>query len=317
MTMLFTNQEQSAVSSQLPTLDASEYRWHPSPADSSVMQRKANGVESLVGIKQVNANGGYDFYQNIVLRVCDISALSLSKFKKAMAASLLESRFENPSISCYGFWGQNKNLYTPHIQYKSFQNDAEAQHWVNGAIVALATTKTCEELRAERNNKRRESKVQKHANSLDIFIVADVDCEDAILAPGAKIEIMSLFNHLIWDGKGRYFAGQLVQRTCKILDSGKENSMPSYTWGQEMTKLDPPLLDVLEVGLDSVGPDYAIIHKKMLDSQLRVGVRIYDSFYSCSLDKPTLISIPVKLGSVSFQNFRGASRVSALSHHRS
>ena len=302
--MTSTVQQQTMVVPQLPTLDASEFRWHPSPADSSIMQRKANGIEAWVGIKDPNANGAYDFYQDIVLRVRDISGLSLSRFKRALMISLLEARFENPSISCYGVWGQNKNPYIPHIQYKSFEDDTEAQVWASDIITALPTTKICEELRAERNKKRRSLKVREHANSLDVFIVADVDSEDAILAPGAKIEIMCLFNHLIWDGKGRYFAGQLVQRASKILDSGKENTMPSYLWGEEMTNLDPPVLDVLEVGLDSLGPGYDVIHKKLLDSQLRVRVRIHDLSNPCSLNRPTLISVPVKLGPFSLQDLR-------------
>nr|QED55504.1 TRI18 [Trichoderma protrudens] len=255
---------------QIPALEPSEFRWHPSPADSSIIQRKANGVENLVGIKEANAKGAYDFYNHIVLRVGDVSRLTLSNIKSAFMRAMLDARFENPSIACYGVWGQNENPHLPHIQYKSFRSHSEARAWANDSICIRATSLTGEELRIERN-KRRAAAAPKSANSLDVIISADTTSEKAILVPGTKVEVVCLFNHLIWDGKGRLFASELVQRASKILDNKEENKMPMHRWGEEKARLDPPILDVLQVGLERLGPDYEATLQRLLSSQLQVG----------------------------------------------
>ncbi|RYP15909.1 hypothetical protein DL765_005443 [Monosporascus sp. GIB2] len=264
------NAEEPAL--QLPTLDPSDFRWHPSPTDSSVLQRKANGVEALVGIKDENAIGAYDFYNNIVLRVADISGLTLPRLKRAFVRAMLDSRFENPSIACYGVWGQNKEPHLPHIQYRPFKSHSEARAWAHNSIFVRATTLTSQELRAERIKKRRAAAVPQPANSLDIIISADVADERTPLEPGTKVDIMFLFNHLSWDGKARYFTSELVQRAAEILDKGEENTVPAHRWGEEKARLDPPILDVMLVGLDRLGPDYEVVHRKLLNSQLQVGL---------------------------------------------
>nr|QED55500.1 TRI18 [Trichoderma rodmanii] len=256
---------------QIPALVPLDFRWHPSPADSSIIQRKANGVENLVGIKDANAKGAYDFYNHIVLRIGDVSRLTLSNIKSAFMRAMLDARFENPSIACYGVWGQNESPYLPHIQYKSFRSHNEARAWANDRICIRATTLTGEELRIERN-KRRAAATPKSANSLDVIISADVHSEKAIITPGTKVEVVCLFNHLIWDGKGRQFASELVQRASKILDNKEENKMPAHRWGEEKARLDPPILDVLQVGLENLGPDYEALQQRLLSSQLRVGL---------------------------------------------
>jgi hypothetical protein len=257
---------------QLPTLDPLEFRWHPSPNDSSILQRKANGVEQLVGIKDANAIGTYDFYNNIVLRVGDISGLTLPRLKRALGRAMLDARFENPSIACYGVWGQNSEPHLPHIQYRPFRSHSEARAWANNSIFVRATTLTSSELRAERIKKRSQKKCPQPANSLDIIISADIPNERAPLAPGTQVDIMFLFNHLSWDGKGRYFASELVHRAAEILERGIENTISAHQWGEEKARLDPPILDVMLVGLDRLGPDHETIHRKLLNSQLSAGV---------------------------------------------
>ncbi|KAI9149652.1 putative 15-O-acetyltransferase SAT12 [Paramyrothecium foliicola] len=265
-----TKPQQPAL--QLPTLDPAEYRWHPSPVDSSVLQRKANGVEALVGIKDANAIGTYDFYCNIVLRVGDLAGLTLPRLKRAFAKALLDARFENPSISCYGSWGQNKEVHLPHVQYKSFKSHSEARAWANSIISVRATNLTTAELRAERIKKRRAAAVPQPANPLDLIISADVANERTPLPSGTKVDIMCLYNHLSWDGKGRYFASELVKRAAVILEKREENNVPPQKWGEEKARLDPPILDVMLVGLDRVGPEYEAVHRKLLTSQLQSGL---------------------------------------------
>ncbi|KFA53047.1 Sat12 [Stachybotrys chartarum IBT 40293] len=257
---------------QLPTLNPSDYRWHPFPGDSSVLQRKAIGVEALVGIRDANSRGEYDFYNNIVLRVGNALELTLTRLKRAFVKAMLDARFENPSIACYGVWGQNKEQYLPHIQYKSFKSQSEALAWANNCIIIQATSLTGSELRAERLKKRRAQAVPQPSNPLDIIIYADVANQRNRLEPGTEVNILFLFNHLIWDGKGRYFTSELVQRATTILDQEKENIMPTHRWGEEKSRLDPPILDVMLVNLDKMGPDYDLAHRKLLNSQLQVGL---------------------------------------------
>jgi hypothetical protein len=236
------------------------------------MQRKANGVEALVGIKDANAIGTYDFYNNIVLRIGDISGLTLPRLKRAFVKALLDARWENPSIACYGAWGQNKQPHLPHVQYKPFKSHSEARAWANNSISVQVTPLTSAELRAERIKKRRAAAVQRPSNPLDVIISADVPHERAPLTPGTKVDIMCLYNHLTWDGKGRQFTSELVKRAAVILDKGEENTVPAHKWGEEKARLDPPILDVMLVGLDRMGPDYETVHRKLLTSQLQAGV---------------------------------------------
>nr|QED55502.1 TRI18 [Trichoderma albolutescens] len=254
----------------VPALDPSEFRWHPSPVNSSILQRKANGVENLVGIKDANAHGAYDFYNHLVLRIGDISRLTLSNIKSAFVRAMLDARFENPSIACYGVWGQNESAHQPHIQYKSFRSHNEARAWANASITIRATSLTGAELRAERN-KRRAAAAPKSANSLDIIICANVASERAILSPGTEVEMVCFHNHLLWDGKARVFSTELLQRVSKILENNEENIVPQHPWGEEKARLDPPILDVLQVSLDNLGPDYETVQQKLLSSQLQVG----------------------------------------------
>ncbi|KEY64041.1 Tri18 [Stachybotrys chartarum IBT 7711] len=256
----------------LPTLDPAEFRWHPYPKNNSILQRKANGVEALVGIKDANAVGTYDLYNNIVLRVGDIPDLTLPRLKRAFVRALLDARFENPSIACYGVWGQNKEPHLPHIQYRPFKSHNEARAWAYNSIYVRATSLTSSELRAERIEKRRAEAVPQPSNSLDIVISADVAHERTILEPGTKVDLMFLFNHLSWDGKARSFTSELVHRATQILEKGLENTVPAYRWGEEKARLDPPILDVMLVGMETLGDDYKAVHRKLLESQMQVGL---------------------------------------------
>lgn len=309
----------------LPTLDPAEFRWHPSPKNNSILQRKANGVEALVGIKDANAVGTYDLYNNIVLRVGDISDLTLPRLKRAFVRAMLDARFENPSIACYGVWGQNKEPHLPHIQYRPFKSHNEARTWAYNSIYVRATSLTSSELRAERIEKRRAEAIPKSSNSLDVVISADVAHERTILEPGTKLDLMFLFNHLSWDGKARSFTSELVCRATQILEKGLENTVPAYRWGEEKARLDPPILDVMLVGMETLGEDYKAVHRRLLESQMQVGVRMQSLFSCAKADRRILHlaadinnfqSTIVELGSTSYQPPRRSASASLLHERR-
>ena len=258
---------------KLPPLKPELYQWHPSPEDPSLLQRRANGVETWVGTKDVNHPGCYDFYQVAVLRLVDVSGLSLSKFKKALVHALLDARFENPIISSYGVWGKHEKAHLPYITYKSLEGTKEAEAWANDIIQIRATSLNSQQLRAERFRKRQESGVVKPSNQLDVIVSADVASEDTIFAPGTKVEAILFFNHVTWDGKGRFFCAELLQRAIDILDNGKESEPTTHKWGEEMERLDKPILDSMQVALDELDEEELVkLQKEFIEKHSKIGV---------------------------------------------
>jgi hypothetical protein len=257
---------------ELPPLQPELYRWHPNPEDSSLLQRSANGVETWCASKDINQAGCYDFYQAAVLRLVDVSGLSLTKFKKALVRALLDARFENPTISCYAVWGKHEKAHLPYITYKSFDGTAEAEAWANDIIQVRNTHLDSQQLRAERFAKRQASGIVAASNPLDVIVSADVASEDTIFAPGTKVEAICFFNHATWDGKGRFFCAELLQRAVDILDSGKDAEPTTHKWGEEKERLDKPLLDSMQVGLDELDNDELVeLQKEFIEKHSKIG----------------------------------------------
>ena len=257
------------------TLDPAPFRWHPSPDNAAIMQRKANGVEVWVGNKGLNWEGCYDFYQTAKLRVVDVSDLSLTRIKKALMRGLLDARFANPTISCYGVWGEHEKAHLPMIKYKSFDSQEEAQAWADKIIQIKTTTYNSQDLRADRYQKRQDAAEHVPSNPLDIIVNANVASEDTILAPGTAIDLTCYFNHVTWDGKGRFFCQEIIQRAVEILDNGDDAKFPAYKWGEEVERLDKPILDSMAVGLDELDEGYESAQKEFIEKHDKIGVSLF------------------------------------------
>ena len=231
-------------------------------------------MERLVGMKASHDKGLFDFWTEVVLRVGDVRDMSLASYKSAFMRALLDLRFVNPSTACHAAWGIDKDPQAPHVQYRPFESQAEAKAWADSVVTIRREKMTADELNAERTHGRLASGAIKSAGSVEFIFVSHSESEDAILAPGHSIQIIAFFNHVFWDGKARLFQGELLQRAAKIIDEGNEWTMPGHNWGEEVQRLDTPILDALKVPLNEIDAGYKDAQQHLLDSQMKIGVSL-------------------------------------------
>ncbi|ERF71078.1 hypothetical protein EPUS_07750 [Endocarpon pusillum Z07020] len=239
---------------EVPPLAPETYRWEKSKTDPRVLQRRANGAEVLVGIRDNNIKGQYDLYLMTTLRINNLStatALSLSSLKEKLQPALLEIRFKHPEIACTVLWD---NQVAPVIQYTPPENSKDAHTWAHNTVHILATSKTGVDARTEVEQRRRLVGSQP-AKPVSIYIVADVANEDTPLTPGTVVDVLMHMNHLYWDGISvRMFAGDLLRSLSQNL--GVEQKPSQYQWGEEIANLGVPVLDALDIDIGSLGDDF-------------------------------------------------------------
>lgn len=255
---------------ELPPLSPETCRWEKSKTDPRVLQRRANGAEAVVGIRDRNLKGQYDLYLITTLRSYDVptaTTLSLSILKEKLQVALLEIRFQHPDIACTAVWDDQ---VAPLIQYRPPKNNKDALTWAQNTIQIQATPQTGIDVRTE-IEKRRRVVGSKPAKAVSIYAIADVANENTPLTPGTIVDLLIHMNHLYWDGMGaRMFAGDLLQRLSQ--NFGVEQKLSKYNWGEEIANLGVPVLDALDIDIGSLGDDFNTAReeyiKGLLDSHV-------------------------------------------------
>ncbi|KAH8679921.1 15-O-acetyltransferase [Tricladium varicosporioides] len=259
------------MTSSLPKLSplvSERFRWHMSSTNASTLQRRGNGTEAWVGIKNENCKGQYDLYLLTTLHVCEISTattMSLSTIKKEFSTALLEILFDHPDIACTAIWEGNDG---PFIQYTSPASENDALLWASDSVQILATTKSALDVRMEIGKQRRDVNSEvygKPSKSFTIYVITDVVNENTQLTPGTAVEVLMHMNHMYWDGiSARMFAGELF----RILGQnfGQRDKRKQHLWGEELANLEVPILDAMSLSVDSLENDFSSSRDKFLQS---------------------------------------------------
>ena len=247
---------------KLPTLSPEKYRWEKSKTDARIRQRRGNGAEAIVGMKDSNLKGQYDIYLLTTLCTYDVSttmALSLSILKEKLQAALLDVRFQHPDIACTAVWDDQ---VAPLIQYTPPENNEDALTWAQDTIQIHAGPQTGLDVRIEIEKRRRFSGC-KPTKSVSIYIIADVVNEKTALAPGTVVDVLIHMNHLYWDGISAWmFAGDLLRTLNQ--NFGVEQKVSQYNWGEEIAHLGVPALDALNIDIGSLDDDFDAARDKYI-----------------------------------------------------
>jgi hypothetical protein len=243
----------SPENAQPYSLSPEAFRWERSKTNPKVLQRRANGIEAVVGPRHRNYRGENDPWLIKTLSVCDTptaKTLSLSLLKKKLEATLLELRFQHPDLGFTPFWDDQ---VIPLIQYTPPKSNEEAFAWAQNAVHVHATPLTAHELRIEIQTKRNVID-KKPADSIAVHVIADVIDDNAHLTPGSTLYLMMHMNHLYWDGIGCVmFGGDLLRGLGRNLSI--EPTL-KFSWGEETKRLPVPILDTLRHGMESAGESF-------------------------------------------------------------
>ncbi|KAF7596256.1 trichothecene 15-O-acetyltransferase [Aspergillus hancockii] len=229
------------------------FRWETSKSNPEVQQRRAIGIEAVVGPRQRNYRGENDPWLIKRLSVFDTPAaakLSLSLLKTKLEAVLLELRFQHPDLGCTPRWDEQ---VIPLIQYTPPKSNEEAIAWAKNAVHVHPTPLTAHELRVEMETNRKVIE-KKPADSIAVHVIADVADDKAPFAPGSTVWFMMHMNHLYWDGIGCVmFGGDLLRGLGKNLSI--EPTL-EFNWGEETKRLPVPILDTLRYGMEDAGESF-------------------------------------------------------------
>jgi hypothetical protein len=265
------------TSIQFPKLMPEAYRWQKSKTHPQTIQRRAIGTEAWVGIKDENFKGQYDNFLNATLKVQKeqaASPLSLASLKTAIAAALVELRFEHPESAGTAIWDEQG----PFLQYTPPENDQQALAWAEAAIELWPTTQTGLGVRKEIGRRRKVagSTFSGHAKSLTVHVIADVPADETQLASGAVIDILLHMNHIYWDGiSARMFLGKLLQKIGT--NAGDKQKLAKLPWGDEIKNISAPILDASKVDVSTLGEDFEEARGEFVQGLLDFAVRFAQS----------------------------------------
>jgi hypothetical protein len=233
----------ASVLPTLPPLDPSKFRWTTSSESPNTLHRRANGTEAWVGIQAENKRGQYDCYLllSIVVTAPTSTDLTLAKLRENLCNTLLSIRFRHPDIACTATWD---SFVAPLITYTAPSSQLAAATWAQEVIEIITTSKSGIEVRADREKKRREENKQESTKSVSVYLIADVENADSVLAEKTKIDMLMHFNHIHWDGiSARVFAGELLRGSLNPRTGDLE-------WGNEIKNLGQPILDAMREDID-------------------------------------------------------------------
>ncbi|KAK1522666.1 hypothetical protein CPAR01_14209 [Colletotrichum paranaense] len=253
----------------IPRLDPASFRWHPSPDDPRAVRRLGLGTEAWVGLRGPNSRGQYDNYLNTTLRI-EAADLSLAGLARHLADALVHLRFHHPEVACTTAWASEYG--PPHIIYTPPMCDAEALRWARAAVTARSTSQTGLQVAAQ-IGKQRQIDLAKSLPPVTLVVVADVQNEEALLAAGARVDVLGVFNHIHWDSiSARVFVGDLLRRLGEQLCASKaETASSQYAWGSEIANLNVPVLDACKVDVGALGEDYKKTRDEFIAALLKSG----------------------------------------------
>lgn len=247
----------------LAPLTPERFKWVDCPGNPRTLQRLANGLEAWVGGHAKNAKGWYDLYVNATLCIGlnnNQHGISLASLRDRLAGAMVHIRFLHPEVACSAVW---EGPGPPWVRYTCPRNNSEALAWAD-ELIGIRTSMHGGGLALRANLETSRRGAQEPARSVEIYLVADVQNESELLAPGTFVDMLLHFNHIFWDGiSARMVLGDLLRRLEETWDrSGRPPE--EYKWGDEIENLSPPVLDTLATdayALDSelsqAGEEYA------------------------------------------------------------
>jgi hypothetical protein len=231
----------------LVPLTPDEHRWEQSKTEPGVIQRRALGVETVLGRKDANYAGHNDLRIIVNLSASNTTP-SLSTLKEKLEDALLELRFQHPESALTLAW--DEGVVAPRFQYQSPASQGAAREWAQGIVHVQASAKTGLQIWENIEEQRRSN--PQPEKPISVYLVADVSDENTPLPSGTAVDMVFGMNHVFWDGvSARAFVGDVLKTLSKTLAADYE--VPAYEWGKETANLNVPILDGLKPGVEYMG----------------------------------------------------------------
>ncbi|KAL8726163.1 MAG: hypothetical protein Q9166_006880 [cf. Caloplaca sp. 2 TL-2023] len=224
----------------IPPIDPDEYTWRQSDTDSSLWQRRACGVEAIVGFQANASKGEYDLFYATTTELHD-EELSLHDVKRAARAAWRLLRYEEPQIAgTAAFDGQVKAL----LQYQLPKNEEEVEQWLDRTILVEASDRTPMAIR-DANEEDRKRKNLGASESATIYIAASVP-EQSTRLDNTELRILFRINHLFFDGIGfRCMIACFFRGLVAHLPNSSIESEGKLDWNNSVKNLPEPYIKLL------------------------------------------------------------------------
>ena len=145
--------------------------------------------------------------------------------------------------------------------------------WARGTIETRVTSQSGLALQTELEKERREA-ISTPAQSLMLYLIANVTDENTPLAPGTVVDLLMHLNHIYWDGiSGRTCVGDLLRRLGQRW-GGDAQGLSEYKWGDEVANLSEPILDACKVDVAALGDEFNEARAEFITSLINMGVSL-------------------------------------------
>jgi hypothetical protein len=227
------------------------------------VQRLANGTEAWVGIKSENARGQYDFYVATTLRIAPAGSakdMSLSGLRENIALAL--AQIPHAEMFCEAVWPEDGGA-TPWIVYQQPKRKGEGLDRARRLLEMRTGGMTAFELREQLVEEQRKRAVQTPAPSVRMWLVADVEDVEVPLREGMRVELLTRFNHVFWDGiSARMMVGEMLTRLGRTKEEGRvavpvadETGLFDSTADVRTSYLSEPLLEACKIDVEALKGD--------------------------------------------------------------
>ena len=267
-----------------PDLNPASHRWETSKENPRLVQRRGIAAEMLVGFEKLNRQGQNDLYIQTTLRPTENASsvpLTLKYLREKIELALMVVRFQHPETATTIMWDGQQ--VSPVIQYESLESTEAALQWARESVEIKISSKSPQDVWYDMEEKRQKlsEKDAKQSASIKIHLIADVPSETTRLTANTPVHLLTVMNHLIWDGTGaRMFVGKVLKEldnfigtpslsNVTLLDrfvrqlrkvfglrTKSKASIPKLQWGQETENLCPTQLEALAMDLRDEGDGF-------------------------------------------------------------
>ncbi|KAI4147521.1 MAG: hypothetical protein LQ341_001775 [Variospora aurantia] len=243
-----------AEASQLPPfppIDLNSYKWNQAEGDPSLWQRRACGVEALVGIEKNMAKGEYDLFYALTAELHD-KKHTLGHVKTAARAAWRLLRYQQPQIACTA---ASDHQIKALLQYRVPKDDDEVMAWTERTVLVEASDRTPMEIR-NANEEERKQKNLGASESATIYLAASVKDETTPL-DATELRVLFRVNHVFFDGIGfRCMIACFFRGLAQQLSNNVAESNASLDWSTSAANLTPSYVNLLVPEQHISGPEY-------------------------------------------------------------
>ncbi|PQK09681.1 hypothetical protein BB8028_0002g00050 [Beauveria bassiana] len=244
---------------QLPPLTPEAHRWQTVKTNPRRVQRRSVGAEAIVGLEAQNSKGQYDLYmvatlQSSVTSTASSTVLTLSHLKEKFELALLTARFQHPECAATVLWDDQVPAI---ISYEAPESDKVALAWAKNCVHVRLTVKSAYDVWAELEEERSASNCTTPSKSFELFLIANIEHQDAEIPARACVDVLIHSNHLFWDGiSSRMFVGELFRSLNDLLGGPTGQQPPKFDWGEEVQNLSPAIFDCLRLDVEALGTEF-------------------------------------------------------------